>query len=149
MMKTIIQTILIVLNKTVKRASDIGHGIIFIVVMIVYIAFIFKFRPYNYARFSLWQGISLIGVVWLALLSTIGLGFQSSNFLTPLLLILISGWILMVSFGIYVQHKKCPSMLYRAKARDTNTLFKFAFTFGKVSKKRLEQFKKGSKTVSN
>ncbi|CAG9319671.1 unnamed protein product [Blepharisma stoltei] len=147
MVKTVVQTALIVLNKTVKRSSDVGHGVVFIFIMIIYVAFIFRFKPYNYARFSWWQGLTLVGVVWLAILSTIELGVQDHNISTVLLIILIFGWITIASIGLYIQRKKYPSLLFKKKARDTSTLFKFAFTFGKQSKKSLETFKSGYKST--
>ncbi|CAG9319094.1 unnamed protein product [Blepharisma stoltei] len=135
MVKTIVQVILIVINKTVKRSEEIAHGILFIAVMIFYILFIFKFKPYNYQRFSWWQGLSLIGVCWLAILSTIGL-IANEGYI-PLLTILIIGWLIIAIIGLYVQKKRYPSLLFRKKGKDTSTLFKFAFTLGKHSKLNL------------
>ncbi|CAG9319091.1 unnamed protein product [Blepharisma stoltei] len=93
MVKTVIQTALIVLNKTVKRSSDLGHGIIFIFVMTVYISFTLKVKPYNYARFSLWQALSLIGVAWLAILSVIQIEISDHYYSTIAIIFLPSGWL--------------------------------------------------------
>ncbi|CAG9319672.1 unnamed protein product [Blepharisma stoltei] len=150
MVKTVVQTTLIVLNKTVKRSTDIGHGIVFIIIMTIYVIFIFRFKPYNYARYSWWQGLTLIGVIWLALLSTIELGLRDHTIATPLLTVLIFGWAIIVLVGIYVQRKRYPSLLFKEKARDTSQLFKFAFTFGKQSQSTLSHLKlaqKSSKTL--
>ncbi|CAG9319095.1 unnamed protein product [Blepharisma stoltei] len=135
MIKTIIQIILIVMNKTVKRTQDITHGILFILVMIIYIVFLFKFKPYNYSRFNLWQNLSLIGVVWLALLSIVVLGTKGNSLILTVFLFL--GWLAIIFYGLYIQRKKYPSLLFRKKAHDTSSLFRFAFTFGKQSHKAL------------
>ncbi|CAG9319093.1 unnamed protein product [Blepharisma stoltei] len=135
MIKTIVQVTLIVMNKTVKRAQDITHGVLFIIVMVIYILFIFKFKPYNYGRFSWWQGVSLAGVAWLALISVIGLILRDDY--TPLLIILIIGWLIIAIIGFYIQRKKYPSLLFKQKDKDTSTLFRFAFTFGKSSRAHL------------
>ncbi|CAG9319103.1 unnamed protein product [Blepharisma stoltei] len=135
MIKTIVQVSLIVMNKTVKRAQNIIHGVLFIFIMIFYITFLFKFKPYNYSRFSLWQNLSLIGVTWQAILSTIALGVKGNSIILTVLL--FSGWFIIIVFGLYIQRKKYPSLLYRKKPHDTTSLFKFAFTFGKTSHKAL------------
>ncbi|CAG9319089.1 unnamed protein product [Blepharisma stoltei] len=140
MVKAVFQTAFIVLNKTIKRVSDIGHGIIFIFIMIIYIAFIFKFKSYNYARFSLWQELGLIGVTWLAILSVIGLEISNYLYSTISIIFLFVGWLFIIFLGLFIQYKKYPSLLYRPKSRDTTNLFKFAFTFGKGSKSSLMKF---------
>ncbi|CAG9336096.1 unnamed protein product [Blepharisma stoltei] len=133
MAKTVIQTFVIVLDQSVKRSSKIVHGIIFIIVMSAYAVFIFKFKPYNYPRFSWWQGLSIIGVIWLALLSLTGLIANIKNREIILLMTLIFGWGVIIAIGLLVQKKKYPSMLFRLKGTDTGNLFKFAFSFGKAS----------------
>ncbi|CAG9325306.1 unnamed protein product [Blepharisma stoltei] len=142
MVKTVVQTSLIVLNGTAKRSFDIAHGLIFIVFMAFYALFIFKIKPYNYSRFSWWQGMSIIGVIWLALLSFPGLITNNWNLSISLFVVLLSGWGIIILVGLYIQIKKFPSMLYRKKGYDPSTLFKFAFTFGKSSKISLENFNK-------
>ncbi|CAG9332921.1 unnamed protein product [Blepharisma stoltei] len=132
MVKTMVQITLIVMNKTVKRAQSALHGALFITVMVLYIIFLCKFKPYNYARYSWWQTLILIGVVWLAFLSIISQNIWG-NPLT-LTLILGSGLVIIGLIGIYIQYKKYPSLLFRKKGQDTSTLFKFAFAFGKNSK---------------
>ncbi|CAG9319135.1 unnamed protein product [Blepharisma stoltei] len=129
MVKSIFQISLIVMNKTIKRSQEIAHSVLFIIVLLVYIIFTFKFKPYNYPRFSWWQGLSLIGVEWLAFISTIAIGIQDD--FIPLLVVLIFGWFIIAIVGLYIQKKKYPSLLFRKSTKDTSTLFKFAFSFGK------------------
>ncbi|CAG9319100.1 unnamed protein product [Blepharisma stoltei] len=137
MVKTVIQVLLIAMNKTVRRAQDITHRILFIFVMIFYVVFLLKFKPYNYPRFNLWQNLSLIGVVWLAILSTIALGVKVNSIILTILLFI--GWLIIVLYGLYIQKKKYPSLLFRKKHHDITSLFKFAFTFGKHSHKALNK----------
>ncbi|CAG9334734.1 unnamed protein product [Blepharisma stoltei] len=134
MVKTAIQVIFIVMNKTVKRADSTIHGAIFAVLMVAYIGFIFRYKPYNYPRLCWWQALSLIGVVWLSVMSTISSNTKGNAYIYfPVVCI---GWIIIALVGIYVQRRKYPSLLYR-KNLDTTHLFKFAFTFGKHSKNAL------------
>ncbi|CAG9332857.1 unnamed protein product [Blepharisma stoltei] len=144
MVKTVIQTTLIVMSITLKRSYAIPHGIIFILIMTAYTVFIFKFKPYNYPRFSWWQGVSMIGVVWLALLSMIGRKAEGKDLSVVLLISLNVGWIIIIGIGFYVQNIKYPSLLYRKKGIDTSHLFKFAFTFGKSSQITLSKISKSS-----
>ncbi|CAG9316649.1 unnamed protein product [Blepharisma stoltei] len=131
MSKTVIQVILVVMHKTLKRSNEIAHGCVFTVLIILYTGFIWKFKAYNYGRFNWWQQLSLIGVAWITLLSTACAIDGNSSF--PYLPLILSGWFLIVVVGLIVQRKKYPSLLYRQKVKDTSTLFKFAFSFGKKS----------------
>ncbi|CAG9332927.1 unnamed protein product [Blepharisma stoltei] len=137
MVKTIVQITLIVMNKTVKRAQSLLHGALFIVVMSFYVAFLFKFKPFNYARFSWWQTLISIGVVWLALISVIEQSIGGDYLV--LVSILFFGFIMIALIGVYVQYKKYPSLLFRKKGQDTSNLFIFAFSFGKNSKLALSK----------
>ncbi|CAG9319136.1 unnamed protein product [Blepharisma stoltei] len=127
MVKSIVQMMLITLNKTLKRASDISHGIVFIVIMTAYVWYILKYNAFNYGRFNFWQALSLIVVIWLALLSVILLsaGGNSIVYIT----ILIVGWAMIGLVGILIQKKKYPSLLYKKKPRNESALFSFAFNF--------------------
>ncbi|CAG9332930.1 unnamed protein product [Blepharisma stoltei] len=137
MVKTMVQIILIVMNKTVKRAQSALHGALFLIVMLIYISFLHKFKPYNYARFSWWQTLILIAVVWLAFLSMVAQSIGGNPFILSAML--CSGWVVIILVGIYVQHKKYPSLLFRKRGQDTSTLFKFAFAFGRHSKQALQK----------
>ncbi|CAG9318589.1 unnamed protein product [Blepharisma stoltei] len=126
MVKSVAQTILIVLAKTLKRSSDISHGVAFVILMMTYIAIISRIKSYNYDRFNLWQFLSLIAVVWLALLSTFYIGFGGNSIV--FLAALGAGWLVIALAGFYLQFKKYPSLLYRKKGKNIHGLFKFAFT---------------------
>ncbi|CAG9319391.1 unnamed protein product [Blepharisma stoltei] len=148
MVKTVVQIILIVMNKTVKRAESTVHGALFSIIMAVCIGFIFRCKPYNYPRFCWWQALSLIGVLWLSVLSAISSSVEGGYSIYFLLVCI--GWVLIGVIGIYVQRKKYPSLLYRRKGLDTTHLFRFAFTFGKHSKNALSKIapRRGSEELS-
>ncbi|CAG9332923.1 unnamed protein product [Blepharisma stoltei] len=137
MVKTIVQIILIVMNKTVKRAQNLLHGALFILVMGLYIGFLFKFKPYNYPRFSWWQTLVSIGVGWLALVSVVEQSIDAGPII--LLSVLCFGFLIIGFLGLYIQRKKYPSLLFRKKGQDTSNLFRFAFSFGKHSKEALSK----------
>ncbi|CAG9332934.1 unnamed protein product [Blepharisma stoltei] len=147
MVKTMAQIALIAMNKTVKRAQSTLHGGLFIAVMIFYIIFLFKFKSYNYSRFSLWQTLVSIAVVWLAFLSILA-QWTGGN---PIIMtsILILGLVIIALIGLYIQHKKYPSLLFRKKGQDESNLFKFAFTFGKTSKLALSKIVPSGTSMSS
>ncbi|CAG9331441.1 unnamed protein product [Blepharisma stoltei] len=132
MVKTVVQILLIVLNKTLKRADEVVHGFLFVGLLILSIAFILKFKAYNYPRFTFWQILSLAGVAWIALLGTIFFISRDNNF--PWIALIIGGLLFILIYGLIRQRKGYPSLLFRKKTRDTSTLFRFAFTFGKQTK---------------
>ncbi|CAG9331440.1 unnamed protein product [Blepharisma stoltei] len=132
MVKTVIQVMLVVMNKTLKRSSDIAHGFVFTVLILMYAGFVWRFKAFNYARFNWWQQLSLIGVAWVSFLSTIN--FLAGGTTFPWISLILGGWVIVVLIGLAVQKKKYPSLLFRKKGKDTSTLFKFAFTFGRQSK---------------
>ncbi|CAG9319079.1 unnamed protein product [Blepharisma stoltei] len=127
MVKSIAQIALIVLNKTIKRTNALSHGITFIFIMSLYVWYILVFKAFNYGRFNLWQALSLIAVIWLAFLSTFILVAHGNTIVYFLLLII--GWIFIGVFGIFVQKKKYPSLLFKKKVRNEYALFRFAFNF--------------------
>ncbi|CAG9335812.1 unnamed protein product [Blepharisma stoltei] len=146
MVKTIAQIVLIVLNKTVKRAEAATHGFLFLLALLLYVIFIFKYKPYNYPRFSWWQGVSIVGVMWLGFIATISILLNNSGF--PWIALVIAGWTIILTIGFYVQKKKYPSLLYKKQGKDTSILFKFAFQVGSKSKVNAHVFnnmKKSSK----
>ncbi|CAG9335813.1 unnamed protein product [Blepharisma stoltei] len=132
MVKTITQIVLIVLNKTVKRAEAATHSFLFLLVLLLYVIFIFRDKPYNYPRFSWWHGMSIVGVIWLSSISTMSILLNNSGF--PWISLVVAGWTIILIIGFYVQKKKYPSLLYKKKGKDTGTLFKFAFQVGRKSK---------------
>ncbi|CAG9329357.1 unnamed protein product [Blepharisma stoltei] len=134
MAKTIFQVVLILMNKTVKRAEELIHGILFTIVAISFVIFTFKHKAYNYPRFSWWLSLSLIAVTWTSFLATINIGLQKNSSIAWIF-ILIFGYIVIAMIGWIVQRKKYPSLLFRKTVKNTSTLFKFAFSFrGKSSK---------------
>jgi len=138
MVKTAFQVFLILLNKTVKRAQDITHGVLFTLIVICFGIFGFKYQSFNYSRFTWWHFLTLIAVSWSSIITTINIVFHKST--NPLWIsLLVIGWLIIAIVGLYVQKKKYPSMLYRKSAKDTSTLFKFAFTFSKTRSKIIPQ----------
>ncbi|CAG9331435.1 unnamed protein product [Blepharisma stoltei] len=131
MIKAVVQVVIIVLNKTLKRSSNIAHGFLFTFLMMLYIGCFYKFKAYKYGRFNLWHQLSLVGVAWVSLLSTINFLILGSSF--PWISFIIGGWTITILIGFLIQRKKYPSLLYRKKGRETSTLFKFAFSFSAKS----------------
>ncbi|CAG9331229.1 unnamed protein product [Blepharisma stoltei] len=146
MIKTVIQVSLIVMNKTIKRAQSTAHAVLFIVVIALYTLFIHKYKPYNYQRYSWWEFITLVAVLWISILAIIHTVVDDSS--PAWIVTLFAGWIIIGTYGYLVMRKKYPSLLYRAKGHDTSALFQFAFTFKntttKISGKSLN-FKSSSK----
>ncbi|CAG9331430.1 unnamed protein product [Blepharisma stoltei] len=132
MVKTVVQVVLIVMNKTIKRSNDIAHGFLFTFLVIFYILILLKFKAYNYERFNWWHNLTLAGVTWVSFLSTMNFLINGKSF--PWISLILGGWGVLALIGLLVQKKKYPSLLFRKKGKDTSNLFKFAFSFGKKSK---------------
>ncbi|CAG9331429.1 unnamed protein product [Blepharisma stoltei] len=132
MVKTVVQVVLIVLNKTLKRSSGVTHGFVFTFFIGLYAVFFLKFRAYNYGRYNLWLQLSLIGIAWISCLATINMLIKRHSF--PWISLILGGWCILIFIGFIIQKKKYPNLLYRKKGKDTSTLFKFAFTFWKQSR---------------
>jgi hypothetical protein len=119
-----VQVIFIVLRKTVQRVSQLGHAVIFLFVLLAFIAFNYKTLTFNYTRIWLWTILSLLAVFWGGTLATLNL-MTTKHVVYPVLLFI--GWAFLVVTGILLQRKKFPSMLENRKGVNIKDVFKFAF----------------------
>ncbi|CAG9313848.1 unnamed protein product [Blepharisma stoltei] len=133
MVKTVVQVSLVVMNKTIKRAQSTVHAVLFVAVLICYVIFVHKYKPYNYQRYSWWEFISLIAVIWLSILATINAEINGSSY--GWIMTLLAGWLAIGAYGFLIMRKKYPSLLFKAKGHDTSALFQFAFSFRKSTSK--------------
>jgi len=131
MLKTIYQVTLIVLSKTVKRIWPFAHSVAYTGVSLAFTVLVIWRKPFNYARPNLWQVVLMAGIVWLGLLSCISAGLDYVGNLV-LVVVLLSGWGLLLSIGTVVQFRRFPSQLHRRKGRDVTLLFKFQLQKGSV-----------------
>jgi hypothetical protein len=124
MLKSVIQMFIIALSKTVGKHSYETHLFIFMIFSFAFFVHSLKFKPFNYARLSMWHSLSLGGVYWLALLNILD-KMTSANMAYVILLFV--GWAAIVGLGLVLQTKKYPSMLKTYKHPDLMQLYKFAW----------------------
>lgn len=126
LVKSVIEVLLISFNKAVKITNPIVHTCFYLTLFGAFLAFSLRFQCFGYKRTALWHILSLIAVIWTALLALIHqLSSDSSS--VVLFALLISGWGLIVIAGVVYQIKRIPSLLYRKPGVDVSNLFRFAF----------------------
>jgi hypothetical protein len=73
MAKSILQISLAVLDKAIKPENPAVHAGVYLGFVIVFLGFIVKTRPYNYARANVWLQGSFVAVVWSTVLAIVTL----------------------------------------------------------------------------
>lgn len=123
----LLQMLLIVFNKTLRRVSALIHGIIFLSLILTFFLLETRPRRFNYDRVCHWYRMSLAGVLWLGTLAL--LSHQVSLASHYWLLTAVLGWVALLVFGYVWMRLRYPSMLAKKKGIDTRELFRFAFQF--------------------
>jgi hypothetical protein len=123
MVKTTIQMLYIVLNKTVYRYAETAHAILFLLFQSSYVYFNYKISGFNYDRVWFWNVLTLIAVLWIATLAT--LDNNTGQHIAWVCLLFI-GFVGIIVFGLIMQ-RRYPSMLYRPKPKDSSRIFRFGF----------------------
>ena len=85
-----IKIFLIILGKTLFRIDTFIHGFSFIGIMCAYNFYIYRIKAFNYDRVRLWHNLSLLAVLWLALLSILDIITEEN--LTYVIL-MVTGWV--------------------------------------------------------
>lgn len=124
MVKSCVQVTLIAFAKTLGRVQPFTHGIVFIIVMVVYTLSCLRVPSFNYPRVRMWHCISLIAVCWLSMLTVCDLYTDEH---TAYVVLLIVGWCFLGFAGLYLMWKKFPGLLYRQKNEAYGDILSFAF----------------------
>ena len=90
MVNTLVKIFLIILSKTLFRINTFIHGLTFIGSMCIYNFYIYKIKAFNYDRVRLWHNLSLLAVVWLALLSILDI-YTEENL--TFIVLMFTGWV--------------------------------------------------------
>jgi hypothetical protein len=110
MIKTIVQMLYIILNKTTFRSDKLTHAILFLAFHVAYTATNAKLVGFSYARVWFWHLLSLMGVFWIALMATMDIVTDAN---LAWVCLLFTGWAVLVVFGVIYQRKRYPKLLYR------------------------------------
>ncbi|CAG9311407.1 unnamed protein product [Blepharisma stoltei] len=124
MAKGVFQVSIIILSKTLKVYYESLHGLVYILLLSIFVAICLKLRPYNYGRMNLWLVISYLAVIWGVTLSSI-YSISPYHFMPPWIVSEYIGWIILIAVGLYFQSYYCPSMLFTEKNPDIGVLFRF------------------------
>jgi hypothetical protein len=108
MLKSVVQILVIALAKTVGKHDDQTHLFLYTFLFIAYLLHGLKFKPFNYARLSMWHSVSLAGVLWLAFLNL--LDHMTEEHIAYVVLLFV-GWAVLIGVGWVVQQLRFPSML--------------------------------------
>jgi len=128
----VVQVALTCLSKTLKRWEPTIYSIVFLCIMATYFSFTCLRKAYNYPRTNMWQAISVMGVLQLALIAVINdTVYTNPNFKLVILVGIL--WALLIgtlytAFGLLYQQFRLPSLLYRKRGRHFSKILRFAFT---------------------
>ena len=125
MLKSVFQVVLIILNKTLKRFDQESHAIVFILLISCYLAAICVKNSYNYARTRLWHKLGTLGIIWLVMILIINEYAYKNQVLW--ICLLFAGWIIICVFGILIQRKNYPNLLFRQPQKDIEKIFRWMF----------------------
>lgn len=103
-----VQFFLLSFKRALESEQLIAYSIIYSIVIVIWAAFSFKHKPYNYIRASMWSFAGQIVCVWVGLLLFIAHAASPGLYLNVLLGI---GWSLTVGFTLHRQFYHLPSML--------------------------------------
>ena len=127
LIKTIFQLLLVALYKAILPVSTLIHSISYLLLMAVFWVLTLKCPGFNYKRVTHWQRLSVLGVLWLGVVSVLG---QHVSFMgTHWVVFVLVGWCAVVTVGLVWMWLKYPCLLIKPKGVDTQELFKFAFQF--------------------
>lgn len=124
--KGIIQVLVVIFNRTVKKYSEALHGISIIIIFILYSLMMMKVKPYNYLRTVMWKQLSHAALVWSCLNASIYWYTRVEPYVWTSLIVI--GWILIAGLGLVYQKYKYPSLLISEKPLDISALVKFTFS---------------------
>lgn len=142
LMKSILQLILILTNKILAYYEEYIHGIVFVLIIPVYITFLFRIEAYNDRHLNMWLLLIMIAVFWN---SMVGLMFDLISFPDgPLWIsILIIGWSFIIISGLLFK-MKIPNFIHFHEGMDLTLIFRFAFT-QKVTAEEINMLKRGKR----
>lgn len=124
--KGILQVLLVILNRTVKKVHQSAHGVTIVLLLIVYSLFLNRYKPFNYPRLNMWKQLSIAAACWSLLIAS---GYWLVLVYPYMWLCLFAfGWIIIGGIGIFLQKRKFPSLLFSQKSLDISALVKFTFT---------------------
>jgi hypothetical protein len=126
LIESLLQVYFVILNKVVKRSYKLAHSILFIAPLSIYLIFTLIKDAYNYKRTGAWQKMCLLGVIWIAIISTLE-STIGNEIILPWYALLLIGWAIIMIGGIILMRKKYPSYL-TTQTRNITELFKFQLT---------------------
>lgn len=127
MIKSIVQCALVAIRVAFKDLSPLTHGILFIIVITIFMIIQIKRPSLNYHRACIISVFSLALLVFYGLIALLSQYFLQDYFNTWTFTLLVGWSILMVS-GLWIMLRRYPNLLYRAPAKDIRQLYRFAFT---------------------
>ena len=135
--KTMFQLLLIILSKTLQRSHHLIHAFFYLFLVIIFAIVVILMRPYNYARFNLWNFLALCGNIWLSIITILALYESARN--NDLIVAIFLGFIAIVIFGILFQTLKKNSHFpqYMTNPHSKHFEDKVRFMFCRMSNRQV------------
>lgn len=105
MLKSVFQSLIVVLRISIKEYNEVIHGVLFTILMILLIIFKFFKPAYNYGRVNVLSAMSIMCVGYLSFLSTLShiIVWDDYNSWTITLLI---GWMVIIVVMLVIMYRK-------------------------------------------
>jgi hypothetical protein len=109
LVKTCLQIVLIAVGKSLQAIDKLAHGIFFSTLILGFMIYVIKVKPFNYKRCNLWEALTLFAVFWISFLAMISRYADPTNI--AWFISLISVWLVLIIFGILWQKKFYANLL--------------------------------------
>lgn len=123
MVRVILELILVVIYKTLRKVNEVLHAVVFLILISVYIIYLIIYPPFNYARASCWKILSMLCVLWLSLVAVLNDQLCIYCVLSPSI-VLILGWVIIIGCGVLFIKRKLPALLFN-ETKDIRKLMDF------------------------
>jgi hypothetical protein len=134
--KSLVDVIIVVIRRTLRKHHQTAHAAVYLVVLTLHLSYCIVRHPYNYARMSLWQCLSLCICIWIAIFSLIQMsasrltGSSDEGVLYGGVGLIIRKRYLVL--GLIVQVYFTKALVVIAQHTHLNSLLKFSFTLKNI-----------------
>ena len=131
LLKTCFQILLISVSKSLQGISPLANGIIFTFIISAFGLVTFKIRPFNYARFNLWEIGSIAAVCFYSVLATVSQQVQPDNLMW--FVALAVGWGVILVVCLVIQWRNLPNLMMAAVQKKPRRSLKDIFSSHRVT----------------
>mmetsp|Transcript_6314 Transcript_6314/g.10947 ORF Transcript_6314/g.10947 Transcript_6314/m.10947 type:complete len:259 (-) Transcript_6314:1340-2116(-) len=126
MQKSLVEVGLVALRRALRSRDRFSHALVYFVIILIHLSLSICRRPFNYPRLNWWFYLSMLFIQWFCFVCVLDFYFEGISERTVFIMMLTFGACLLV-FGLVSQALFFPQLLATAKAKNIQSLFKFAF----------------------